>query len=262
MHRRPAESGLLCRNQRNATETSHVGDGVRRMLFSQIARNVGSHAAFLRTLSGYLRISPRNDRVRDTGELAHFLQTRASHVAQTSLYGYLRTRAGTMYPELFENDAFMVSVNIAKWQVWLACLSDLAIYAGGLIRSRTAAEPAEVRDLVAAAVGLVLNECGEPAEAGDGFPAAAAGILARVARTDWTAVADDGSAFSESPGALVRHAPIIDSLKELDSAIVKNSVRFRWQEIRRALRRGLDADAVLVSWRSADGRDDQNSIPA
>jgi hypothetical protein len=38
---------------------------------------------------------------------------------------------------------------------------------------------------------------------------------------------------------------VIENLKELDEEIVRNSVRFRWQEIRRDLRRNLNAEAVL-----------------
>jgi hypothetical protein len=41
---------------------------------------------------------------------------------------------------LFSNDAFMISVNNAKWQIWLACLSDLSIFPGGLIQHKTACE--------------------------------------------------------------------------------------------------------------------------
>jgi hypothetical protein len=67
--------------------------------------------------------------------LARFLDTRASFIAQTSLYGYLRTRAGMRYPELFDDDPFVEGINIAKWHVWLDCLSDLAVYAGGRWRS-------------------------------------------------------------------------------------------------------------------------------
>jgi hypothetical protein len=62
---------------------------------------------------------------------------------------------------------------------------------------------------------------------------------------DWTRVTDDEAAFSESPSALVRWAPIVEELKQFDEGIVRNSVRFRWQEIRRDLRRCLDARAVL-----------------
>jgi hypothetical protein len=51
--------------------------------------------------------------------------------------------------------------------------------------------------------------------------------------------------FSRSPQALVRWAPVVDEFKLEDDEIVRNSVRFRWQEIRRELRRDLDADALI-----------------
>jgi hypothetical protein len=72
-------------------------------------------------------------------------------------------------------------------------------------------------------------------------------VRARIALCDWPSVADDETPFSESPAALVRHAPVVDEFKQLDEPIVRNSVRFRWQEVRRALRRDLDAVAVLAT---------------
>jgi hypothetical protein len=39
----------------------------------------------------------------------------------------------------------------------------------------------------------------------------------------------------------------MDELKQLDEEIVRNSVRFRWQEVRRDFARHLDVQAVLGS---------------
>lgn len=189
----------------------------------------------------------RQERVHDRPTLVRFLNTRASYIAQTSLYGYLRTRAGMRYPELFTDDVFVVSINIAKWQVWLACLSDLAVYAGGMLaRQATRDEASAVSTLMQGALEDVLHATGVPAEAGDEFAAHAERARARVRVCDWSRIRDDESAFSESPTALVRWAPIIDELKQLDEAIVRNSIRFRWQEVRRDLRRDLDAPALLA----------------
>jgi hypothetical protein len=66
-----------------------------------------------------------------------------------------------------------------------------------------------------------------------------------VARTDWLAVGKNEAAFAESPVGLVRWAPVMDELKELDEEIVRNSVRFRWQEIRSDFARHLDVQALL-----------------
>jgi len=189
----------------------------------------------------------RNEPVNDRAGLRRFLETRASYVAQTSLYGYLRTRAGMIYPQLFDDDVFVHSINIAKWHIWLACLSDLSIYAGGLLAGRTQASSTEVGTLMKKLVASILIDSGTPADAGEDFPAHVARVQARLAGCDWDRVSDDETAFSESPTALVRWAPIVDNLKELDEAIVRNSVRFRWQEIRRNLRSNLDAEAILRS---------------
>ncbi|MEO1848454.1 MAG: esterase, partial [Pseudomonadota bacterium] len=69
----------------------------------------------------------------NTDGLGEFIDTRSSLVAQTSLYGYIKTRAGTRFPDLFENEEFLRSINIAKWQIWAACVSDLAVFSGGLL---------------------------------------------------------------------------------------------------------------------------------
>lgn len=181
----------------------------------------------------------RQQPIRDRADLAQFLQSRSSFIAQTSLYGYLRTRAGSRYPELFDNDPFVASINIAKWHVWLACLSDLATYAGGMLAREPGASPERVGALVRLLVDDILQATGKPAEAGPDFALHSQAVRDRLAGCDWVAVSDGEEAFAESPDAVVRWAPVVDEFKQLDEGIVKNSVRFRWQEVRRDLRRHL-----------------------
>ena len=225
-----------------------------RTPFADLRRRLSVLAAYL----GAGRTGRRRA-VADVAALRHFLDSRASLVAQTTLYGYLRTRAGTRYPILFENDAYVVSINHAKWQMWLACLSDLSVFAGGLLAHRSRAAPEAAGAVVRRAVEDVLEGLGTPGDAGPSFARGAEAVRSRLHRCDWPALieGEDASAggdgmfaggeavFTESPEALVRHAPIIAELMALDAEIVRNSVRFRWQEIRRELRAALDADAVL-----------------
>lgn len=207
---------------------------------------------WVRDYFGIARRGRRNP-VNDANGLRQFIETRSSHVAQTSLYGYIRTRAGTRYPELFENDTFIESLNIAKWQIWLACVGDLSVYAGGLVSSRTGASQGRVETLMLLIVDDILNGTGTPDDAGEKFADGAVHVRGRVADTEWMSVSDDEEAFSESPEALIEWAPIVDDLKQYDTEIVMNSARFRWQEVRRDLRRDLDADAVLKSVGPAKG---------
>jgi hypothetical protein len=196
-------------------------------------------------LRRWLRRWRHEEPIRDAVALRHFLQTRASHVAQMTLYGYLRTRAGTRFPELFDNHAFVFSLNIAKWHVWLACLADLAVHAGTVLR-RGNLTAADVGGLMCRIVDEILDETGVPGDSGPEFAAHAQRVRGRLALCGWSAQADDEAAFAESPAALIYWAPVVDDLKALDEAIVRNSIRFRWHEVRRDLHKNLDAAAVMA----------------
>ncbi|MBL8708907.1 MAG: hypothetical protein JNL25_06925 [Rhodospirillaceae bacterium] len=229
---------------KSASPEPSLAEQIQRLL--RLLRDPGeAWAAF----SPYIGIGRKRrlDPITDVAGLCHFLETRASFVAQTSLYGYLRTRAGQRYPELFDNQVFIRSINQAKWQIWLACLSDLAVYAGGLLSLAAPSAAGRVGPLIEAAVARTLEETGVPPDAGPEFLAGAQEVRARLAGCDWSEVTDSELAFSQSPKALVKWAPVVDKLKELDEPIVLNSVRFRWQEVRRDLRRCLDPAALLRS---------------
>lgn len=226
----------------------HAGPVGQCRLMELLTRMGATLASIVRGLRDRIArgFQRRSEPVADRQGFRRFLHTRSNYIAQYSLYGYLRTRTGVRFPELFNDDPFVRSINIAKWHIWLACLADLSVYAGGLVLHRARAPAGAVGRLVSEAVDGILAEVGVPEEAGAGFTEHAGRVRARIALCDWESVSDDESAFSESPAALVHYAPVTDELRQLDEEIVKNSVRFRWQEIRRALRRDLDAERVLA----------------
>jgi len=201
-----------------------------------------------RSLADYIGLGNyRNIRsIRDAQSLEQFIATRASHVAQTSLYGYLRTRAGTRFPELFEREDMLVSINIAKWHIWLACLSDLCIFFGQLIRESGDFSQDEIHEVMVTTLDRMLQETGTPGEAGPDFTHAKEAVILRINTCDWSTERDDDTIFSHSPDALVYWAPIAHELKERDEEIVLNSIRFRWIEVRRSARRLLDAEALMA----------------
>lgn len=212
------------------------------------ASGLWSHVAdWWQTLRDYVGVGRRrrDEPLIDRASLRRFLEARASHVAQTSLYGYLRTRAGMRYPELFDDEVFVVSINIAKWQMWLDCLSDLTVYCGATMVRQQPEAAERIAHLMRELVHDILRDTGVPAEAGEGFAAHADAVRTRIEHCEWTAVDEGEDAFSASPAGLVHWAPIMEELKELDAEIVMNSVRFRWQEVRRDLHRLIATDTIL-----------------
>jgi len=202
-----------------------------------------------RTLGRYIGFGNQrsNSAIKNPEALAQFINTRASHVAQTSLYGYLRTRAGTRFPELFENPDIMISINMAKWHIWLACVSDLCVFTGLLIYQSNRINLQEITILMPSVLDRIVQDTEIPQEAGEDIVAAKDKTLQRVNSFDWTLEYDDDTIFSQSPEALYYWSPIADELKTRDEEIVRNSVRFRWIEVRRSARQLLDIDAFFAS---------------
>ena len=182
--------------------------------------------------------------ITDKEKLAEFITSRASMVGQTSLYGYIKTRAGTRFPELFKNDTFVASINIAKWQIWSACVSDLVVYAGSLI-CREHAQTTEVHATMQSVANLVFDSIVSPEEAGPDFKQSIERIKTRLSSCEFDQSLDLDVIFTQSPDALVHWSPIVDELKVLDEDIVRNSIRFRWQEPRRELRDALQVGPLM-----------------
>lgn len=150
-------------------------------------------------------------------DLAIFINDQASHLAQTSLYGYLRARAGGDFPRLFNDPDFVAAVNVAKWRIWLAAVGDLAIFAGGLLTAGGVA-PAVARGWTLETLTVILDEAGDrPLDA----------------------------IFHASPAALATWGPWVIPVVDNDLSILRNSVRYRWREPRAALRRRLNVASFV-----------------
>lgn len=180
-------------------------------------------------------------------ELGAFISSRSSHVAQSTLYGYLKTRAGTRFTYLFENESMLASINLAKWYIYVACISDLTAYMGVLLHLRTGLKNPEIVAIMSQVVDAMIADIGRPSEAGDDLGESLEALSIRITNMDFTLHEDGETLFTASPGALYRWAPIADNLKRFDKIPVENSVRFKWKEVRDRARALLDAKALLAS---------------
>lgn len=205
---------------------------------------------FWRAIQDYVGVGKRKkiEKITNQATLTAFVSTRASHVSQTSLYGYLRTRAGTRFPELFEHADILESINMAKWHIWLACVSDLCVFVGRLLSQAGKLESSEISAFMSGTIDQLLLDTGIPAEAGGDFSRAVDKARQRIHNFDWSKDLDDDAIFSQSPSALFYWAPVADELKNRDEEIVRNSVRFRWIEVRRSTRRLLDIDSLASTF--------------
>ena len=179
-----------------------------------------------------------------------YIERRSKAVTQVTLFGYLKTRAGTRYTSLFEDDVFSKSISIAIIEIYLAAMSDLTVFAAARVGGETGASTEEIKALALFLHRKIIADEEIPEFRPQGFDDAQREFWARVADAPWTEMAQGEAAFGGSLAALVEWAPVAPELKDRDTEIVKNSMRFRWKAVRDQFSEALDAPAVMAAWRA------------
>jgi len=183
-------------------------------------------------------------------ELQVFIERRAKAVTQVTLFGYLKTRAGTRYTSLFEDDVFANSISIAIIEIYLVALSDMTVFAAARVGRDTGANTDEIRALALCLHKNILAGEEIPEFRPQGFDGERRAFSERAAGVPWPDMAEGEAAFSGSLRALVEWAPVAPELKTRDTEIVETSMWFRWKAVRDQFAEILDAPAVMTAWRA------------
>lgn len=204
--------------------------------------------AFLPEFAARFRIRRDSGPIDSVEALSTFVSTRSAFVAQKTLYGYLKTRMGTRYPSMFEDDVFASSIDIAKMHVFAACLSDLALFAASRALQGESADQSAYRGLALHCFRRGLRDNEEQSLDTEGFSLAEAlaEFERRLAFYDWGSGLPAPELFTASPAALYEWAPIAPQLKRDDKEIVQNSIRFTWRDVRVQLDKRIDPAAIAA----------------
>ena len=156
-------------------------------------------------------------------DLQNFVQERSAHVTQTTLYGYLKTRIGTRYAIMVEDEKFSNSINIAKWNIYVAAISDLTLYVFSyLIDKKNLKE----NDAEIIFMNIINNELKNGLDEKI-YENAKKEFISKVKSVNWRRF-HSGDPFKDSGLALYNWSPIADELKVLDKEIVLNSIKLKW----------------------------------
>ena len=162
-------------------------------------------------------------------ELENFIQSKSAWVTQVTLYGYLKTRIGTRYVLHFENDKFMSSVNLAKWNMYSVAIQDLTFFTFSYLKANLSYKQVEkakeiffkiLDDEISNKMPIEIIE-----EAKKNFNE-------RLQNINWDTYYNE-LPFNQSALSLYKWAPIADELKELDRKIVLNSVILKWDVVKK-----------------------------
>ena len=167
-------------------------------------------------------------KINNLDELEEFIQTKSSWVTQVTLYGYLKTRMGTRYVLHFENDKFMASVNLAKWNMYSVALQDLTFFVFSNLKANFNYQDMKRAEEIFL---KILDDETSNKMPPDVIEEAKKNFKERLKNINWDTHHND-LPFNQSALSLYKWAPIADELKTLDRKIVLNSMILKWDIIR------------------------------
>ena len=180
-------------------------------------------------LFGLFRAFIPKSKIKDLDELESFIQSKSAWVSQVTLYGYLKTRMGTRYVLHFENDKFMGSVNLAKWNMYSVALQDLTFFTFSKLKADFNYQ--EMKNAEEIFFKILDDETSNKMPQ-DIIEEAKKNFVERMRTINWNTYHND-LPFNPSAWSLYKWAPIADELKNLDRKIVLNSVILKWDVVKK-----------------------------
>mgnify|MGYP001165698894 CR=1 FL=1 len=161
-------------------------------------------------------------------DLENFIQTKSAWVTQVTLYSYLKTRMGTRYVLHFDNDVFMSSVNLAKWNIYYVALQDLTFFTFSYLKVNFNYN--DINQAKEIFYKILDDETSNNMPL-DIIDEAKKTFNERLEKTNFEIYYKD-LPFNPSALSLYKWAPISEELKNLDRKIVLNSMILKWDIIR------------------------------
>ena len=167
-------------------------------------------------------------KIKNLDELETFIQTKSAWVTQVTLYNYLKTRMGTRYVLHFDNDEFMGSVNLAKWNIYSVALQDLSLFTFSYLKVNFNFQDTDKAKEI---FNKILDDEISNKMPLDIVDQARIDFDNRFQNINWENYYTD-LPFNPSALSLYKWAPIAEELKTLDRKIVLNSMILKWDVIK------------------------------
>ena len=175
-------------------------------------------------------------KIKNFDDLENFIQSKSAWVSQVTLYNYLKTRMGTRYVLHFENDKFMSSVNLAKWNIYSIALQDLTFFSFSYLKVNFKyTEYSKAREIY---MNILDDEMSNKMPI-DIIKNAKETFDERLNIINWDNYCMDRP-FNSSALSLYKWAPIAEELKNLDRKIVLNSMILKWNNVEKEFKKLID----------------------
>jgi hypothetical protein len=168
------------------------------------------------------KITNKFRNINSKEDLRNFIQERSAHVTQTTLYGYIKTRIGSRYAMMFEDETFLKSINLAKWNIYMAALSDCTFYVFSYLIDKKNLKQNDALEIFMKIIESEKNNGLEDKL----FESTKLEFNQRLKEINWK-VHHQNNPFKNSGLSLLKWSPIAENLKVFDKEIVLNSIKLK-----------------------------------
>ena len=169
------------------------------------------------------KITNKFGNITSKDDLRNFIQERSAHVTQTTLYGYIKTRIGSRYAMMFEDEVFLKSINLAKWNIYMAALTDCTFYVFSYLIDK---KNLKQNDALEIFIEIIEKERSNGLN-DKLFENTKLEFNQKLKKVDWKTHHQD-KPFKNSGLSLLKWSPIAENLKVFDKEIVLNSIKLKW----------------------------------
>ncbi len=202
-------------------------------------------------LMGFFDQFRRPPPIRNSGELAQFIDERAAFVAQKGIYEYSRARAGHYAKVLFREPEFQAACDLSRWRAFPLCLAMIGELVEGVLRPARREDRPDQVDAVRTLVLAVFDRYPPSPALGARVWSELRAELDRRLRLiglhppKWAK--DIPEPFWEDYFALM---PIHEKLRGRDAFVIRDYLRVTMINVHDELTKRLDAAATAESLRT------------
>ena len=183
-------------------------------------------------------------------QVIDYIDKNSSFVSQVTLYPYLKTRAGTQHPKLFENEKFLNSLRISRWHIYISCVNDMSIFIASICAKDYDYSNIKAYKLAKYLSTTIFKKIKQNDIDDSEFHLSVKNISKIYKGLILNQITKREVLFKKSADDLIKWVPVSEQFKKEDETILRNSINFRWIPIRKEVHQNIDTNEINKQWKT------------
>lgn len=180
-------------------------------------------------------------------QLAEFILSETSRIAQKATTGYCRTKSGANVDLLFKEEVFLKALESSRWTAFGLGLADCCLVVEGFLRPAAANREDELAAWILATHDRILDENPHPDRGAEGWAAEKEEMRGRLGRSRIAAPIPAANVGFDTAKRIYDSLPVHPRLRREDFELVQNLTRFGHISFRDELAKRVEPAAMVAA---------------